>query len=200
MSFTHRFLFPQSIIGDPEAKADIHIKHGDVIEFGSLKLIVRATPGHTAGCMTYVLEDESVAFTGDTLLIRGCGRTDFQAGDAGQLYDSVHTHIFSLPDDALLFPAHDYKGRTVTTVGEEKALNPRLTKPKEEFMKIMDELGLAYPAKIDIALPANRMWCVWLCGVLGACVVLVPCAYQNVCVLVECFLWAGGCSGYPVDA
>ncbi|CAE8622437.1 unnamed protein product [Polarella glacialis] len=148
------------------AKADKLVKHGDTIEVGKIKLEVRATPGHTTGCLTYILRDtqpggvSTMAFTGDALLIRGCGRTDFQAGSAEQLYDSVHSQIFSLPDDTLIYPSHDYKGRNVSTVGEEKQYNSRLTKSKEEFVKIMGELGLPYPKQIDIAVPSNMV-----CGV-----------------------------------
>merc|ERR1712141_747679 len=121
------------------------------------ELEVRSTPGHTNGCITYVCHTQGCAFTGDTLLIRGCGRTDFQEGSANTLYDSVWNHILSLPDNFKLYPAHDYKGRTVTSVSEEKKLNPRLTKPREEFINIMDNLGLAYPKKIDESLPANQV-------------------------------------------
>jgi sulfur dioxygenase len=137
--------------------ADLMVKDGDRVRFGARALEVRETPGHTNGCLTYVLDDHSMAFTGDALLIRGSGRTDFQQGDAGALYHSVHEKIFSLPDATLLYPGHDYKGRTVTTVAEEKRLNPRLGggKTRPEFVAIMSKLALAYPKKIDVALPAN---------------------------------------------
>ena len=136
---------------------DIPVRDGDAIAFGSQRIEVRATPGHTDGCLTYVLGDQSKAFTGDTLLIRGCGRTDFQQGCAKTLYESVHDKIFALPDDCELFPGHDYKGRTKTTVREEKAHNPRLGggKSREEFVAIMDGLRLAKPKRIDEAVPAN---------------------------------------------
>ncbi len=142
--------------GGPEC-ADRPLRQGDTIEFGACSLEARETPGHTAGCMTYVTSDRAMAFTGDTLLIRGCGRTDFQQGDAQSLYRSVHSQIFSLPDETLLYPAHDYRGRTVTTVAEEKTFNRRLGggKSEEEFVAIMAELKLAKPKKIDEALPAN---------------------------------------------
>lgn len=146
------------------AQADLFIEDGDAIEFGNLALQVAATPGHTNGCVTYIMHHEArpvMAFTGDALLIRGCGRTDFQEGDPRTLYNSVYQKIFSLPDDTLLYPAHDYTGQTVTTVGEEKAFNPRLTKSLDEFIKIMKELNLPYPKAIDKALPANL-----LCGVV----------------------------------
>eukprot|EP00286_Rhodomonas_abbreviata_P021438 CAMPEP_0181292044 /NCGR_PEP_ID=MMETSP1101-20121128/2293_1 /TAXON_ID=46948 /ORGANISM="Rhodomonas abbreviata, Strain Caron Lab Isolate" /LENGTH=236 /DNA_ID=CAMNT_0023396481 /DNA_START=16 /DNA_END=726 /DNA_ORIENTATION=- len=142
------------------AKADEFIEHGDVIKFGAHSLEVRATPGHTDGCVTFVLNGGKMCFTGDAVLIRGCGRTDFQAGNSGQLYESVHTQIFTLPEDCVLYPAHDYKGLTSSTVGEEKTKNPRLTKTKEEFIEIMANLGLPYPKQIDRALPLNLV-----CGI-----------------------------------
>lgn len=143
------------------AKADLLVDHGDKVHFGGFSLEVRATPGHTAGCVTYVTGEElprpRMAFTGDALLVRGCGRTDFQGGSASQLYASVHSQIFSLPHDTLLYPAHDYKGFTVTTVGEELQFNPRITKDVDTFRGIMDDLGLAYPKLMDQAVPANMV-------------------------------------------
>ncbi len=137
--------------------ADIHLSHGDKLSFGSRYISVRETPGHTDGCVTYVLDNESMAFTGDCLLIRGCGRTDFQQGKTRHMYQSVHTQIFTLPDDALLYPAHDYRGLTVTSVKEEKAFNPRLGGKLDEndFEGFMRNLNLPHPNQIDIALPAN---------------------------------------------
>jgi glyoxylase-like metal-dependent hydrolase (beta-lactamase superfamily II)/rhodanese-related sulfurtransferase len=137
--------------------ASVLVDDGDRIDFGRHAIEVRATPGHTDGCVTYVLDDETVAFTGDTLLIRGCGRTDFQQGDARKLYDSVHDKIFSLPESTKLYPGHDYKGRTMTTVNEERRYNPRLGggKTKDQFVEIMENLNLAYPKRIDVAVPAN---------------------------------------------
>jgi sulfur dioxygenase len=130
---------------------------GDKIKFGERYLTVRATPGHTAGCVTFVLDTEEMAFTGDCLLIRGCGRTDFQGGDAGRMYQSIHTQIFTLPEDCLLYPGHDYRGLTVTSVAEEKAFNPRLggQLSQSDFVGFMDNLGLDHPKKMDIAVPAN---------------------------------------------
>lgn len=137
--------------------ADVHAKEGDRIRFGDEELEVRETPGHTNACLTYIVRGRDMAFTGDTLLIRGCGRTDFQNGDARALYRSVHEKILSLPEHTLLYPAHDYKGRTVTTVAEEKRWNPRLGggRSLDEFVGIMGALSLAYPKKMDIAVPAN---------------------------------------------
>jgi len=149
------------ISGSSGAKADVHVAHGDKVRFGEKELEVRATPGHTDGCIVYVLHSDRMAFTGDTLMIRACGRTDFQQGCPARLYESVHEQIFTLPADFLLYPAHDYKGQTVTTVDEEKRLNPRLTKTKEEFVKIMNNLNLSYPKQIDKSVPANLV-----CGIL----------------------------------
>lgn len=133
------------------------LRDGDRVKFGSRSLEVRVTPGHTASCVTYVLDDQSTAFTGDCVLIRGCGRTDFQGGSSAQLYRSVREKIFSLPGTCLLYPGHDYRGFTVTSVGEEKAHNPRLglTRSEQDFAEIMTNLKLAYPKKIDVAVPAN---------------------------------------------
>ena len=133
------------------------LEDGDHVRFGQHYLEARCTPGHTAGCLTYVLDNQRMAFTGDTLLVRGCGRTDFQEGCAAQLYDSVHKKIFPLPDACLIYPAHDYQGRTASTVGEEKKHNPRLAEhiDADAFIKIMAGLNLKYPAQIDVALPLN---------------------------------------------
>ncbi|MGB8365567.1 MAG: MBL fold metallo-hydrolase [Rhizomicrobium sp.] len=137
--------------------ADRLLAHGDKIAFGRRFLEVRATPGHTNGCLTYVLDDKKFAFTGDALLIRGCGRTDFQQGDAHKLYRSIKEQIFTLPDDCLLFPAHDYRGATATSVSEEKRYNPRVGGERSEtdFVGYMTNLGLPHPKQMDIAVPAN---------------------------------------------
>uniref|UniRef100_A0A3Q3CVT7 Persulfide dioxygenase ETHE1, mitochondrial n=3 Tax=Pseudocrenilabrinae TaxID=318546 RepID=A0A3Q3CVT7_HAPBU len=137
------------------ASADIHLTEGDKIPFGRHCLIVRETPGHTDGCITLVTGDQTMAFTGDALLIRGCGRTDFQQGCAKRLYKSVHEKIFTLPDECLLYPAHDYLGRMASSVGEERKFNPRLTKTMEEFADIMNNLNLPNPKKMATAVPAN---------------------------------------------
>lgn len=145
------------------SKADILVEPGDKVSFGDLFLEVRATPGHTSGCVTYVTGDgpdqpqPRMAFTGDALLIRGCGRTDFQGGSSLQLYKSVHSQIFTLPKDTLIYPAHDYKGFSVSTVEEEMLYNPRLTKNQETFKGIMENLNLAYPKMMGIAVPANMV-------------------------------------------
>jgi sulfur dioxygenase len=138
---------------------DRALSHGDLLRFGRYELEVRNTPGHTIGCLTFVVETENrtLAFTGDAIFIRGCGRTDFQQGDASTLYRSVHDQIYSLPDDALIYPGHDYRGHTVSTVREEKIHNPRLNMEisEGEFIEIMDGLNLSYPKRIHEALPAN---------------------------------------------
>nr|XP_043624190.1 persulfide dioxygenase ETHE1 homolog, mitochondrial [Erigeron canadensis] len=146
-----------------KASADIFVEAGDKIQFGDLYLEVRATPGHTVGCVTYVTGDgpdqpqPRMAFTGDAVLIRGCGRTDFQGGSSQQLYESVHSQIFTLPKDTFIYPAHDYKGYTVSTVEEEMLYNPRLTKDEKTFKSIMENLKLSYPKMIDVAVPANMV-------------------------------------------
>lgn len=148
----------QSVISAAsQAKADKHLAPGEVFGVGSIKLEARATPGHTSGCMTYVWHEQRKAFTGDAVLIRGCGRTDFQQGNAELLYDTVHSQVFSLPGDYQLYPAHDYKGQTTTTVAEEIKFNPRLSKTKSEFVEIMKNLNLSYPKMIDKAVPANMV-------------------------------------------
>ncbi|MEZ4703987.1 MAG: MBL fold metallo-hydrolase [Bdellovibrionota bacterium] len=135
--------------------ADIHVSDGDTFSFGSVVLKSLETPGHTSTCTSYVCE--GYVFTGDALLIRGCGRTDFQEGNAAQLFESVRKKLFVLPDDTIVYPAHDYKGFTSSTIGEEKMHNPRLgvEKSKQEFVEIMKKLHLERPKKIDIAVPAN---------------------------------------------
>ncbi len=137
------------------ACADRLVRDGDVVAVGGVRLEVRETPGHTDGCVSYVMGDR--VFTGDALLIGGCGRTDFQGGDAGKLYDSLHRQIFSLPPETLVYPGHDYKGRTVSTVGEELANNARLGagRTRAAFVELMANLKLAYPKQIDRAVPAN---------------------------------------------
>lgn len=143
--------------------ADIGVAEGEPVAVGSLSLQPIFTPGHTDTHHSYFFDDGGQAriFTGDALLIDGCGRTDFQNGDARTLYQSIHTKIFSLPDDTLIYPAHDYQHRRVSTVVQERERNPRLGQDRslEEFVEIMGGLDLPYPEKIDVAVPANR-----LCG------------------------------------
>jgi glyoxylase-like metal-dependent hydrolase (beta-lactamase superfamily II)/rhodanese-related sulfurtransferase len=137
--------------------ADRYLAPGERVTFGARHLQVRATPGHTHGCLTYVLDDESLAFTGDCLLVRACGRTDFQGGDAHRMYQSVHEQILTLPPTCLLYPAHDYRGLTVTSVEEERRFNPRLGGEilEADFVGYMQNLGLPHPKLMDVAVPAN---------------------------------------------
>lgn len=143
--------------------ADRPVEHGDRIQFGQHSLEVRATPGHTNGCVSFVLDEARMVFTGDTLMIRGCGRTDFQQGSAETLYRSVHEQIFTLPESCQVYPGHDYKGRTSSTVAEERRFNPRLKESNSlaDFVQIMDQLKLSHPAQIHVAVPAN-LKCGWL--------------------------------------
>lgn len=140
------------------AAADLHLADGAAIALGPAHaLTLRATPGHTQGCASFVLDGGVAVFTGDALLVRGCGRTDFQGGSSAQLYDSVHRVLFALPPGCAVFPAHDYNGYSSSTVREEMTLNPRLGagRSAEDFDKIMAALQLPRPAKMDVAVPAN---------------------------------------------
>lgn len=135
--------------------ADLLLKDQETITVGSHAIRVLHTPGHTNGCVSYLCND--MVFTGDTLFVRGNGRTDFQEGSSEVLYQSIHHQLFSLPDETIVFPGHDYQGLSCSTIGEEKQLNPRipLGTTVEAFSQIMSQLGLAAPKKIDIAVPAN---------------------------------------------
>jgi sulfur dioxygenase len=139
--------------------ADVALEPGDTVQFGRRSLEARPTPGHTDGCMSFVLDGQSMVFTGDALLIRGAGRTDFQQGNAGTLYDSVVNQLFTLPDECRVYPAHDYRGLTSSSIAEEKRFNPRLggDRNQSDFEGLMRNLGLAHPKRIDEALPANRV-------------------------------------------
>jgi glyoxylase-like metal-dependent hydrolase (beta-lactamase superfamily II)/rhodanese-related sulfurtransferase len=154
---TNSLIASAKVIG--AENVDVQLKHNDKITFGQYEIEVRATPGHTDGCLTYVLHSQKMAFTGDALLIRGCGRCDFQQGSASQLFDSIHQQIFSLADDYSLFPGHDYSGRCSTSVSEEKQFNARLggNASKQDFIGYMDNMLLPHPKYIDIALPGNLM-------------------------------------------
>lgn len=136
--------------------AELQLQDGDVIRFGDGEEIqVIHTPGHTAGSMCYAWRGN--VFTGDTLLINGCGRTDFQSGSAQDLYDSVMQRLFTLPDKTLVWPGHDYKDQSVSTIGWEKRHNARLAnRSREQFVELMANLNLPRPKLIDIAVPANR--------------------------------------------
>jgi sulfur dioxygenase len=140
--------------------ADISVREGEPLTIGDLCVEPVYTPGHTDDHHCYFLDHGGTArlFTGDALMIDGCGRTDFQNGDAATLYRSVHEKLFTLPDDTLVYPGHDYQNRRVSTVGQERARNPRLGGGKsiEEFVAIMNSLNLPRPKHMDIAVPANR--------------------------------------------
>ena len=139
---------------------DFTISEGSPIAIGALQLRPLYTPGHTDDHHSYVVESNGTTrvFTGDALLIDGCGRTDFQNGNSATLYGSVHSKIFALGDEVLVYPAHDYNQRQVSSVGQERARNPRLGggKTVNEFVAIMAELNLPRPKKMDVAVPANR--------------------------------------------
>lgn len=144
-------------------KADRSFVGGEILEVGSVIIETIFTPGHTASHIAYLV-NKTHLLTGDALFIRGCGRTDFQGGDAGTLYDVVTQRLFTLPDDILVYPAHDYKGRTVSTIGEEKRLNPRFSdsygalreRSRNQFITIMNNLKLSYPQKMNAVVPANE--------------------------------------------
>lgn len=141
--------------------ADIEMQDGHVTKVGGITITARSTPGHTNGCMSFVISADGEplrVLTGDALLVRGCGRTDFQEGDSATLWRSVHEKLFTLPDDTLVYPAHDYRGFTVSTIGEEKRLNPRLggSMTLDAFVTLMKNLDLPPPGKIHEAVPANR--------------------------------------------
>ena len=145
-------------------KADRSLVGGEILEVGSVIIETIFTPGHSASHIAY-LANKTHLLTGDALFIRGCGRTDFQGGDPGTLYDVVTQRLFTLPDDTLVYPAHDYKGRTVSTIGEEKRLNPRFSvrgatrneyRSRSQFITIMNNLKLSYPQKMNATVPANE--------------------------------------------
>ena len=136
--------------------ADRFIKDGETIGLGEIEIWAIETLGHTDSHMAYLVNRDRV-LTGDALLIRGCGRTDFQNGDAATLYEAVINELFTLADDTLVYPAHDYHGRTVSTIGEEKQWNPRFIKrDRQKFIKLMNNLDLSYPKKMMEAVPANQ--------------------------------------------
>lgn len=145
-----------SVMGQ-ESRAECvssRVKEGDKLKFGGISLETLYTPGHTDDSYSFKLNDR--VFTGDTLLIRSTGRTDFQNGDPNAQYESIFNKLLKLPDDTLVYPAHDYKGWTVTTIGEERRYNPRLqVRNKEEYVAIMKSLKLANPKMMDVAVPAN---------------------------------------------
>jgi len=135
------------------ACSDLQLSEGNQFSFGQHAISVLETPGHTNGCLSFL--SESRVMTGDALLIRGCGRTDFQQGDAGTLFDSISNKLFTLPDETLVYPGHDYKGMTCTAIAEEKQWNPRMNLGRDGFITFMDNLDLADPKRIHEAVPAN---------------------------------------------
>lgn len=142
---------------------DQGIEEGTLFQVGNILLHPLHTPGHTANHYAYVLDQDCIScvFTGDALLIDGCGRTDFQGGDSKVLFRSVREKLFQLPDETLVYPAHDYNGRFVSSIAQEKTRNPRLglDKSMDDFIRIMDQLKLPNPNKMDFAVPGNQ-----LCG------------------------------------
>jgi glyoxylase-like metal-dependent hydrolase (beta-lactamase superfamily II) len=159
--------------------SDIGIREGEAFRVGSIELNPLFTPGHTDHHHAYLLDTpvQKMIFTGDALLIEACGRTDFQSGNAETLYNSIHNKIFSLPDETLVYPGHDYESRFVTTVAQEKARNPRLGggKSKQEFVEIMENLDLPYPRKIDFAVPGNEQ--------CGRCPDNIPEGLEGICAM-----------------
>ncbi len=135
---------------------DRQLVDGEILVFGDESLRVIATPGHTPGSLCYLWRDR--LFTGDTLMINACGRTDFQRGSSTEMYRSITQKLFILPDETLVYPGHDYKGRRVSSIGEEKVLNLRIAgKSEQEFCDIMDNLNLATPKRMHEAVPANLL-------------------------------------------
>jgi sulfur dioxygenase len=157
--------------------ADIGVEEGKVFRLGQIDIHPLFTPGHTDHHHAYLVDNgtQKMLFSGDALLIESCGRTDFQSGDAATLYNSIHKKFFSLPDETLVYPCHDYEGRFITTIAQEKQRNPRVgqNKPLKEFVTIMDTMELPYPRKIDFAVPGNQR-----CGV---CPDNVPEKYRGPC-------------------
>jgi len=133
--------------------ADLQLKEGDMFAFGAHHINVLETPGHTDGCVSFVCGDK--VFTGDALFIRGCGRTDFQQGDAGKLYDSIIDKLYILADATWVYPGHDYRGMEVSTIGEEKAHNPRIRLGRDGFIQFMTNLNLPHPKRIHETVPVN---------------------------------------------
>jgi glyoxylase-like metal-dependent hydrolase (beta-lactamase superfamily II) len=167
-------------IEKPEC-ADIGIMEGQPIIMGSVELAPLFTPGHTSHHHAYLLDNgtQKMLFSGDALLIEACGRTDFQSGDAATLYHSIHEKLFSLPDETLVYPGHDYDSRFISSIAQEKQRNPRLNNNKtlDEFVAIMNGLDLPYPRKIDFAVPGNEM--------CGRCPPDVPEEYRKPCDMHE---------------
>jgi len=137
--------------------ADILVTDGVELQLGEINIRVLHTPGHTNGCISFLIDDR--LFTGDSLLINSCGRTDFQQGDSSTLFHSIKEKLFKLPGDTLVYPGHDYQGQRISTIAQEKQLNPRVgdNVNLQDFIQIMGNLNLTYPKNIDQALPANQV-------------------------------------------
>jgi sulfur dioxygenase len=157
--------------------ADIGVEEGTVFRLGNIDIHPLFTPGHTDHHHAYLVDNgtQKMLFSGDALLIESCGRTDFQSGDAATLYNSIHKKFFSLPGETLVYPCHDYEGRCITSIAQEKQRNPRLgnNKSLHEFVSIMTTMDLPYPRKIDFAVPGNQQ-----CGI---CPDNVPQQYRGPC-------------------
>lgn len=153
-----KFSDAKIVLGEnnPVSCADILIEDGESLNFGIYKITAMMTPGHTDGCMSYIVGDK--VFTGDALLIRSCGRCDFQGGSAEKLFDSIQ-RLFTLADMTSVYPAHDYGGRTVSSIWEEKAFNEMIGGKvnKQEFVRRVKAMKLSLPAKIHVAVPANKV-------------------------------------------
>lgn len=169
-----RIVYPSMV---DTACIDIGLREGEPFALGTITVHPLFTPGHTDHHHAYLIDNgtQKMLFSGDALLIEACGRTDFQSGDAHTLYRSIHDKFFTLADETLVYPCHDYEGRFVTTIGQEKVRNPRLgnNRSEEEFVRIMNEMDLPYPRKIDFAVPGNE-----LCG---TCPPDVPQEYRKPC-------------------
>lgn len=161
--------------------ADMSVKEGTPFKVGNIELHPLFTPGHTGTHHAYLLDNgmQKILFSGDALLIEACGRTDFQSGDPATLYRSITEKFFTLPSETLVYPAHDYEGRQITTIGQEKNRNPRLgnNKTEAEFVEIMNGLDLPYPRKIDFAVPGNEA--------CGECPGDIPEEYRGPCDIVD---------------
>ena len=156
---------------------DIGVQEGTALKIGNIELHPLFTPGHTDTHYAYLIDESmrKMIFTGDALLIEGCGRTDFQSGDSGTLYDSIYGKIFSLPEDTLVYPGHDYEDRRISTVGQEKMRNPRLKvgTTRAQFIALMDSLEFPKPQKMDYAVPGNEM--------CGRCPDNLPESVERIC-------------------
>lgn len=158
---------------------DVQLREGEAFSVGHIQLSPLFTPGHTDTHHAYLIDSpvHKIVFSGDCLLIEGCGRTDFQSGDAGTLYDSIHHKLYTLPDETLIYPGHDYDQRSLTTIGQEKKRNPRLSldRNRDSFIALMNSYDFPNPAKMDYAVPGN-MQC-------GRCPDNLPTGVRKLCQL-----------------